>query len=59
MYEVFSVISNDLGRCCVPTGDGSIDLRTAENLMLKRMIKHPTIEFFIEYVPSEDEFNAY
>lgn len=59
MYEVFAVISDEHGRRYVPTGDGSVNRNIAENQMLKRMFQEPTTEFFVQYVPAEDEWNAY
>lgn len=59
MYEVFAVISDEHGSRSFPTGEGSVNRSVAENLMLKRMIKHPTFDFFVQFVPAEDEFNAY
>jgi hypothetical protein len=59
MYEVFAVITDEHGTRYVPTGDGSLHRTVAENLMLKRMMSQPTVQFFIEYTQSEDQFNAY
>lgn len=59
MYEVFATITDELGTRCIPTGEGSVHRNVAENLMVRRMIKHPTVLFHVDYVPSEDEFNAY
>lgn len=59
MYEVFALLTDSLGTRAVPTGDGSPDERIAENLRLKRMIAEPTTEFFIDWTPTEDEFNAF
>jgi len=59
MYEIFAIISDEHGTRCNPTGEGSHDRRVAENLMLRRMIKHPTVKFFVDFVPCEDHFNAY
>jgi hypothetical protein len=59
MYEVFAVITDELGTRVVPTGDGSDYRENAENLMMRRMVNHPSTEFFVDYVPSPDEFNAY
>lgn len=59
MYEVFASVTNEHGTRIFPTGDGSINENVAENLMMCRMIQNPKIEFFVEFVPSEDYFNAY
>jgi hypothetical protein len=59
MYEVFAVITDSLGTRMVPTGDGSVNRQIAENLLLRRMTAEPTTEFFLNYVPSPDEWNAY
>lgn len=59
MYEVFAVITDDLGTRSVPTGDGSNRRSFAEALMMERMLENPETRFFVDYVPSEDEFNAY
>jgi hypothetical protein len=59
MYEVFALITDEHGSRYFPTGDGSMHRTVAENLMLKRMMAHPKVQFFIEYTQSEDEFNAY
>jgi hypothetical protein len=59
MYEVFASVTNEHGTRIFPTGDGSINENVAENLMMCRMIQNPEIEFFVEFVPSEDYFNAY
>lgn len=59
MWEVFAFVSDELGDRTVPTGDGSINRGVAENLMLRRMIQNPSTKFFVDYVPSPDEFNAY
>lgn len=59
MFEVLAIITDELGTRTVPTGDGSINRGIAENLMLRRMIAEPTIPFYVEYIPPEDEFNAY
>jgi hypothetical protein len=59
MYEVFATITDEHGTRCFPTGEGSVNRNVAENLMLRRMMKHPAVCFHVEYVPSEDEFNAY
>jgi hypothetical protein len=59
MYEVFASVTNEHGTRIFPTGDGSINENVAENLMMRRMIQNPENDFFIEFVPSEDYFNAY
>lgn len=59
MYEVFCLITDEHGSRYVPTGDGSMHRKVAEHLMQKRVIANPTVQFFIEYTHSEDQFNAY
>lgn len=59
MYEVFASVTNEHGTRIFPTGDGSINRDIAENLMMRRMIENPETRFFVDFVPSEDYFNAY
>ena len=59
MYEVFAIISDELGTRTIPTGDGALSQSTAENFMMRHMIENPETRFFVDFVPSEDYFHAY
>jgi hypothetical protein len=59
MYEVSNTLTDDYGTRVVATGFGSINYSTAEKQLLQLTAKYPGQSFFIEYIPSEDEFNAY
>ena len=59
MYTVFAIITDELGTRVVSTGDRSNKRFLAESSMMERMLEEPQTEFFVEYVPWRDEFNAY
>jgi hypothetical protein len=59
MYEVFAIITDTEGSRCIPTGEGSINPKIAEELKDRRMLMHPNVRFFVQFTNSEDSFNAY
>ena len=59
MFEIFCLIEDELGSRSCPTGDGHELRNIAENKMLQKMIKEPTLKFYIEFIPTEDYFNAF
>lgn len=61
MWEVLCTTSDELGIRTGPTGSGSIYRSGALKLAKELRKKHgdETTRFFVEWVPSEDEWNAW
>jgi len=61
MFEVFCTITDDLGTRTVPTGTAAFLESVAYDKLdiLKRTCAIKGATFFVEYVPSADEWNAY
>lgn len=61
MFEVFCTITDDLGTRTIPTGTAAF-LESVAYDKLDLLRKTCAIEgatFFVEYVPSGDEWNSY
>ena len=59
MYEIFSIISDEYGTRTVPTGYASFLESSAYDEMNVMQKTQPETTFYVEYVPSSDEWNAY
>lgn len=61
MFEVFCTVTDDLGTRTIPTGTAAF-LEAVAYDKLNLLQRTCTIEgatFFVEYVPSGDEWNSY
>jgi len=59
MYEIYCQTVDDYGSCCGPTGDGSVNLNVAEQMLSDYQQEHSDSSFYIVYTQSEDHFNCY
>ena len=61
MYEVFCTVTDDLGTRTVPTGTAAFLEAVAYDKLdiLRRSCNIKGASFFVEYVPSGDEWNQY
>ena len=59
MYEIFASITDEYGSRSVSTGRGFF-LETSAYDEMKVMQKYDKdCDFYVEYVPAEDEWNSY
>lgn len=59
MFEIMSSICDEYGSRVVSTGDGSINEDVAYKKLEEWKNNYPDQDFFVEYNPSEDEWNSY
>jgi hypothetical protein len=61
MFEVLCTTTDEFGTRTGPTGEGSINEEKARRLAdaMRRRYGEPGTRFFVEWVPSADEWNAY
>ena len=58
MYEVSAVICDEYGTRCVSAAATFLETSAYDKMAeLKKM--YPENEYFVEYVPAQDEWNAY
>ena len=61
MWEVLCTITDEHGTRSGQTGQGSINAGVAQNLAneMRARYGNSSTRFYVEWVPSEDEWNAY
>jgi hypothetical protein len=59
MYEIYALITDELGSRAVPTGFGFYLETTAYDRLTEMQIIYPNDDFYVEFVPSSDHFNSY